>query len=1321
MIIGFLLIIGLFSIDIHNYFYRNTSFDQKNQNYIESESLETTDVAGADLYAENIDVFVAGNKSIIKQSLFSNDTSILPQFDTRDPAFYKCNLHFSVSNGIVPEIFPSVVTENDIPLQFGMTFNAFSGFLYYDEDLSQTEVHIKAERALDILKRKFEIDLIQIPTSNEFFFPFVGYIPNWNVYMREIIGNLPMDGYWKALDVERLTSDDYINSKHFSSTFLLINSLDLLEKDFLNSIDQIDFNIDSLDLSYLESFDVDTVFEQFSNILLDYPTIFGNFTDLFSTNETETGEDMDALSETLGGLSLSNQSHYANLVVQYEGVEGSIIEVSQNNYEFNLWKALNYEGDALRPSEKIFIALLGAFLSNIDINIMSTEITDVSPKYHDFYNFLLEQIDTILFYAGLDFDIESLEDYSLELFWRDYEGIKKNYVKPVNLNDPEDYINFLPIIGFQGLEGLPTGILNPINNFIVSYANDYSEPSVLIKKDLIGNNASYGINNTFSFNITAENVGNNTIWGNPTDIPLELGDALALIVGPAGVLLGLDEDLEDAIWDIVRVIYSGQYNSIEDFFNFDKNPRIFYFDSSGAGIIDYYYPNLLNISNLLPYNERMDDVITIMASSYPQLLDSLNAVGVSLNDLRSIFSNQDSVWNEENWFLGPKEKLTYEFSNFSIASYDSFTPFYNYSFLIKEDYPNLPNIISGEASMGSTPQMALENDNQSWIIESEEKYVGYHEIDIQFLFKNLTAINFGKNSLDRISILLNLTDIPNNMILEVYNYTSESFENLNNFSTSDTNSTLEFSFDRNVNSLEWIFDPYTRENHSILIRIYASDSSSFNVSINNFDIQFSYRDVNMYRVLGSRIIYSSLSGNVEYVRRSNTITLSTYNMASIVAYGFLEDYNCIQGDILNYRIILENIGNEIAYNVNISVLIPGIPYQINEFILENNTLTKIYPEIMPNVHEALNFSFYCPNSAIISDISIKYENNETIANLNSTELTTIPNEVFFSSPIDYKVRLPFVKTVEIYLNSSNNSPQIGEYFDVTFKVKNSGIEGFNISSMNFYTNDQFGDLVPQNESFTISNIEYNQNKSFTLTLYKEDWKAYLFPAINHFNCSESRIIQIKKSESIVLGMVNLTILKTVDKSQIEIGDIVSVNITVINSGSICIKNISLQDTISFSSIHFDLIDGNLVNGISCLNSGETLTFIYRIQAKTQALIKLKSAFIEQYFLTKINFQSNEIQIKIIIPKTIQSLLIIGPSLVVLIVLSVFLRQKIKYNSKKYERQRYELTLFQDSSVSSVLDIKRSLRDYFSSISKSKPIKPDDLSEIPKERRGDSIE
>lgn len=1321
IVIIILIIVSLFPITDQFYGLDKNRVNQTNVDNPEKDILSTNDVAGTDLYAENIEAYVVGNKSIIKQSLFSNDTSILPQFDTRDPAFYKCNILVSVSNGIVPEIFPNVITESEIPLQFGMTFNSFSGFLYYDEQLSESDVQIRAERALEIIKRKFEIDLIQISSSNPYFFPFIGYFPNWKVYIEEITGNLPMDGYWKALDVERLTSDEYINSKHLSSTLLLVNSLDLMEKDVLTSIDQIDFNLDSLDLSYLESFDVENIFEQFTNVISDYPAIFGNFSDLIGSNETDTGNGMTDLAEVFEGLSLSNQSYYTSLMIQYEGADGGITEVGKDEYQFNLWDALNYDGAPLRPSEKIFIALLGAFMSDIEINIMCTEITDMTPQYYDLYNFLLEQIDTILFYANVDFDIEMLEDYSLELFWVDYEGIKRTYVKPVNLNDPQDYINFLAIVGVQGFEGIPTGILNPISNFKVSYTSGYTEPSILITKDLIGSNASYGVYNPFSFNITAENVGNNTVWGVPTDIPITLEDAFALIIGPVGTLLGLDQDLYDAIWEIVRVEYSGQYSSLEDFFNFNEEPRIFYFDTTGAGFIDNYYPNLLNISNLYPYNEKMDNVITIMTSSHQQLLDSLDTVGVSVNDLRTTFGNQESIWNDENWNIKPGERLSYEFSNFSIEAYDSFTPFYNYNFLIDEDFPNLPDVISGESIGNTTPQMALENDNESWNIESEEKFIGFHEIDIQFLFKNETAIDLKNNSLDRVSILINLTDISNNIFLEVFNYSSETFEDLSNYSSSETNSTLEYSFERNEGTLEWIFDPYTRENHSILVRMRGSDSNPFNISINNFDIQFSYRDVNLYQVLGSRIKYSSFSGNVEYTRRSNSITLSTYNMASIVTYGYLDKFNCAQGELLTYQLFMQNIGSESAYNINISLLVPGIPYQLNAFVLDNNTLTNIIPELKPKQKQQLNFSFYCPNSAMIRSVSIEYDNNETVSNLNSTGLMATPNDVFFSSPVDYINRFPFVKSIEIFVNSSNYHPQIGEFFNLTVGVKNSGLEGFNISSVTFFTTDQFGDLISYNQSFTLSDIEYDQTQSFTLVLYKSDWKAYFYPAINQFKCPESRIIQIQKADPIILGIVNFTIIKSVDQTQIEIGDIVSVNITVVNTGTICIKNFSLQDIISFSGINFDLVDGNLVYDISCLHSGETLSFIYKVRAKNQALITLKPAFIEQYYLRKQTYQSNEIQMKVIIPKSLQYLFIVIPLLFVLIAIIVFLWQKYRYNAKKYERLRYEMALFKEASSTSVLNIKRTLKDYLKSRGNIKSNTFIDLVEIPKEEPGDSNE
>ncbi len=86
--------------------------DDEEQSNFQENFLEVSDIAGTDLYAEQINALVAGNKSVIKQSLFTNDTSILPKFDTRDPAFYKCNVLFSASNGITPELFPRVLNED---------------------------------------------------------------------------------------------------------------------------------------------------------------------------------------------------------------------------------------------------------------------------------------------------------------------------------------------------------------------------------------------------------------------------------------------------------------------------------------------------------------------------------------------------------------------------------------------------------------------------------------------------------------------------------------------------------------------------------------------------------------------------------------------------------------------------------------------------------------------------------------------------------------------------------------------------------------------------------------------------------------------------------------------------------------------------------------------------------------------------------------------------------------------------------------------------------------------------------------------------------
>jgi len=1292
LIFFILIIFQLSSFSLINVsLLKQTSIKSIN-NYKEEQLINSSDIAGTDLYAESIEAFVAGEKSLIKQSLFTNDTSILPQFDTRDPAFYKCNVLISASNGIVPKIFPLILNENNMHTQFGMSFNTFSGFLYYEEDLSQSDIERRSERALEIIKRKFEIDLILLNVSNPYFFPFVGYYPNWDTFLKEITNNIPKDGYWKALKIDRLIKPDYYENFHLSSTFLLVNSLDLLEKDFLDSLDQVNFNINSLDLSYLENLELENLFELFTNVISDYEDIFGNFSEFFDSNETISEEDISGLEDISNILSLSNNSHYASLMIQYEGLEDGITKVSQNVYNFNLWDAMGYTGGNLRPSEKVFISVTGAFMSEIDIHILCSDIIDQTPKYFELYDFLIEQIGLLLFYAGYDFNIDILNDYSFELFWFDEDGVKRNYIKPINLNQSTDYINFLPLLGIQGIPGIPTGLFNSINLFSVLYNVSNSESNMLIKKELIDDNACYGANKTFSFNITAINVGNETSWGVPTQFPLELGDIFSFIGGPFG------EELMDAIWDIVRVEYYGEYDSLEDFFNFDEKPRIFYFDTTGLGIIDTYFPDITNISNLIPYNEEMDNVVDILAIGYPQLINALEIIGITTQDLKDLFKNEYSIWNDKNWFIKPGEQLSYEFSNFSIEAYDTFTSFYDFNFTIKDSFPQLPAVVSGISVESTNPTMALENDNESWIIESEETYVDSYEIEIQFLFQNDTFIDFSKNSLDKVSIILNFTDPSNNINFEIFNFSVGEFQDISSFLESSENDTLTFSFINDSENLDWLFDPINRENHSIIFRLWGSDDAIFNISINDLNVSFSFRDINEYKVLGSQIFYSSFSGNVEYKMKSNTISLSTNNMASIIAKSSLTNYSSISGELNVYSLDFKNIGSEIAENINISILIPGIIKDSINFTIESDILYYYLSSLAPSEQKSVSFSFYTPNSGKIGSTIIKYNTTDYVENINGTGLTAQTNELFFSAPIDYDQRLPFLNIIEFYYQSADYSPQINDIFNLSVNTLNSGFSKLNLSKINIFMSDQVGDLIPINDHIYIDYLNYNESQSFNFTIKKEDWKAYYYSPINFIDHNESRTIQIAYSESIVLGSVKFLITKSIDKNQVEKGEIITVNINITNIGTICIKNVIISDDLSFTSTEFNLIQGKLIHEIDCLLPSQSINFSYKIRAISQKVVMLKSSIIDFYYLIKTKEYSNEIKIKIIIPRLIQYLFTIIPSLITIVTLSLYLSQVKSFKRKRGQVKRSEFYLFKRSARDSILKVENLLRDRLTKLS-----------------------
>ena len=150
-----------------------------------------------------------------------------------------------------------------------------------------------------------------------------------------------------------------------------------------------------------------------------------------------------------------------------------------------------------------------------------------------------------------------------------------------------------------------------------------------------------------------------------------------------------------------------------------------------------------------------------------------------------------------------------------------------------------------------------------------------------------------------------------------------------------------------------------------------------------------------------------------------------------------------------------------AKNISISLLIPGLIHESNNFTLKNNNLTYYISELFPNEEITINFSFYIPNSRTISDVRINYDNPEYIEGGNSSKLTASTNEVCISAPVDYEINIPFVRTIEIdyYVsNQTDYAPEIGDIFNLTVNIENTGPLGFNIPDLNISMSDQFGDL-----------------------------------------------------------------------------------------------------------------------------------------------------------------------------------------------------------------------------------------------------------------------
>lgn len=1259
-ILGFALVILM--LNIPNFilfgtvdsYYNNENIADKHFNDDNIQDLKKSDVAGSELYSEQINAYVAGAKSIIQQSLFTNDSNIFPNMDFNDPAFYLCTMMLSASNGNASEIFPSILGENVFGSQLSPSHNSFFGFLFYEEEIEHEDAQKRAERAFKIIKNVFEIDLFRIDTSKKNFFPFIGYYPNWEIVLNRLYANLPKDGYWKALDLDRLLSNEYLEKQHLSFSILLLNSLEIYNEGINITSSQFNYDISDYALPFLETFNMGESNETTEGLEGLFGG-FGEFLGIEDLNQTFL-EGFDEILGSGGGM-LEENNRYVAMKIQYEGNPEGIEKITgSNNYTFDLFKAMGYNETTLYPSEKMFIAITGTFMSEIEINILSTDIMDVSPKNFQFSDDLIEDLEEIIWLTDVDFDINTLKNYEFIPNWVNILGVNKLHTLPINPVNETDIINFLDIIGFDGLPYILTGLLNPIESIIVSYSVANSEPNLRITK--IVENASFGFNQTFQINITAENVGNTTVWGIPTKLPIDF-EALLYFLPQA-----LREDIEDHFEENLITIL-----------NLDEDPRLFHIDSNGDGITDTYYPDLVNI---IPYNE--------------ELVNYIDSTPYSV--LATLFNNSDSIFNEENWKLEPGESISYTLTNVSIEDLDTYTPFATNNFIENEEIP-LPAINYGSTHIGTKPNNAHTQDGIDWIIDSEEKIVDYHVIDIDFVFENKSFIDLTNNILNSVRIYMNATSdgFSEDGSFNFYNFTSERLEEITEISSDNNTYIFEF-IDDEINGL---FDPASN-NHTLFFNLKIISNDAFNLSIDSIYVNFSFREIVPYVVPSAKVSYSSELGLVTYSATSNNLYLSTYNMSSILAIASLENYASYPGQENTYIVELTNIGSMDAENVYFSIPIPGIIKNKNSFQVKNGTITQKITEINPGQTIKLSFTFYSPNSINILNSTVVFK-NQKIMNESQSSLTIHSNDVYISAPIDYEKRYPFLHIIKINYSTNNTHPKLNDFINLSIQIENQGPANFDIPDILIEISDNIeGFKRLDNDTLDITDLSWKETKEMSMIFQKTSYRGYYYPPINVILGSESSILRINTSRPIILGHFDFEVNKNVSEEQVIIGKEIYVTVEVINIGNIAAQNVTLDDMNSFFQQQFYLVEGTLVHFIQVLEPGEIFIFSYTIIGKEQGEHNLSAACIDYNYLIKRHVESNSIQMKIIFDPNMQRLAIIIPCVIGLFFIGSYGFLKKQYRSNILEKKRKEDEILNATKFITILRHKETLNDSLERVS-----------------------
>ncbi|MGP3667911.1 MAG: hypothetical protein ACKD6N_07440 [Candidatus Bathyarchaeota archaeon] len=343
-------------------------------------------------------------------------------------------------------------------------------------------------------------------------------------------------------------------------------------------------------------------------------------------------------------------------------------------------------------------------------------------------------------------------------------------------------------------------------------------------------------------------------------------------------------------------------------------------------------------------------------------------------------------------------------------------------------------------------------------------------------------------------------------------------------------------------------------------------------------------------------------GKVGMDRYTLNVEPSTYTMrfskVRFIDFTFLRSlkspYTVIGGLVnVNENLAVKGVFKPVSALL-LNVLPENVSYVGGDFLVKNETLSVVFKSLEISQDGNLLFNY--------------------LLTLNNAGSFTLPPPllIFHSSKpfVDYRVYLgdpSMLKCLNVrFVKTSSLRVFAGEPLTVTFKIQNREPKPLLNVKVSDSKPEQFK-LVSGSLEFTIPSVDAGQELSRSYQLSADVLGRYTLPSASLTFTYDG--VELNSASNQVSGLAvipKLVITKSVDKTELNIGDTLNIQITVQNPTNLTFYGVSIFDPVITG---FTIKSGsNMLKGLT-INPGESKVLVYQVEAKMEGDFLLLPAYV----------------------------------------------------------------------------------------------------------------